>query len=95
MRRGYTNPLVVVSDNTPVYENFFLGLEEGFTGTVTKEKINSDITLIRALATKIAKGNYDVVVFYTAPTDGALLVKELVQITDGTLPQFAFDQSVQ
>lgn len=92
---GYKKPFAVVSDNTPVYENFYSGFVEGYGGVAHKEMVHDDAVLARAFATKILASNADVVVFFTAPKDGALVVRELVRQSTGPLPQLAFDQSIQ
>ena len=94
-RLGYTRPAAVVSNNTPVYQNFYSGFAEGFGEGVTKYDIGSDITGIRSQALAIINSKADVVVFFAVPKDAALLVKEILKIAGSKLPYFAFDQSIQ
>lgn len=95
LKETYKKPFAVVSDNTPVYENFYSGFAEGYAGEIHKEMIHNDAGLARTLATKILADKPDVVVFFTAPTDGAMVVRELLRQSSGPLPQLAFDQSIQ
>ncbi|MEK7531303.1 MAG: ABC transporter substrate-binding protein [Patescibacteria group bacterium] len=96
LKQNYKKPFAVVSDNTPVYENFYSGFVEGYAGEIHKEMVHDDAALARTLATKIMSSGSDVVVFFTAPKDGALVVRELVrQYAGAPLPQLAFDQSIQ
>jgi ABC-type branched-subunit amino acid transport system substrate-binding protein len=91
---GYKKPVAVVSDNTSVYQNFYTGFIEGY-GEVQKFDVRGDVALIRAQATKILAAKPDIVVFFAAPKDGALMVKELLNQSGGKMPKLAFDQSIQ
>lgn len=93
---GYLNPVAAVSNNTPVYQNFYDGFKDGFGANVKKFDIGSDISGIRSQALAIANGKSDVVAFFMAPKDGALLVKEILKMTAfKNRPYFIFDQSIQ
>ncbi len=92
---GYKKPVVLVSNNTPVYENFAAGFLEGYGPRATKEVVTGDVAGSRVLATKVLAEKYDVVVFFVAPKDGAILAKEIVTQAKGSAPKFAFDQSIQ
>ncbi len=93
---GYSKPIAAVSNNTSVYQNFYTGFSAGFGVSVQKFEINSDIGSIRSQALAIVAAKPDVVVFFTAPQDGAQLVKEILRITTSTnRPYFVFDQDVQ
>ncbi len=91
---GYTKPVVAISNNTSVYQNFYDGFNKGFGGNVKKFEIGSDIGGIRSQALAITKEKPDVVAVYMAPTDGALLVKEIIKISGNKPPYFVFDQSI-
>jgi ABC-type branched-subunit amino acid transport system substrate-binding protein len=93
---GYKKPVAVVSNNTSVYQNFYSGFNDGYATPVKKFDIGSDIGGIRSQALAIVADKPDVVAFFTAPKDGALLVKEILKITtDSNRPYFVFDQSIQ
>ena len=92
---GYKSPAAAVSNNTPVYQNFFSGFSEGYGEGVTKFEIGSDVAGIRSQALAIVAAKPDVVTFFMAPKDGALLVKEILKIAGDKKPYFAFDQSIQ
>lgn len=93
---GYKKPVAAVSNNTSVYQNFYDGFNSGIGTPVQKFEIGSDITGIRSQALAIVAAHPDVVAFFTAPKDGALLVKEILKITTSTnRPHFVFDQDVQ
>lgn len=93
---GYKKPVAAVSNNTPVYQNFYGGFNDGYGTLVQKFDIGSDIGGVRSQALAIAAVKPDVIAFFMAPRDGALLVKELLKITSsGDRPFFAFDQSIQ
>lgn len=93
---GYKKPIAVVSNNTPVYQNFYLGFKEGYSGEVKKFDIGSDIGSIRSQALAIAATKPDLVSFFMSPKEGALLVKEILKIVNPeSRPYFVFDQSIQ
>lgn len=92
---GYKYPAVVVSNNTPVYQNFYSGFVEGFGESIKKYDFGSDMTGIRSDALSISKEQHDVVVLFSVPRDGALLIKELLKIYGEEKPFLAFDQSIQ
>lgn len=94
-KQGYIKPAVVVSNNTPVYENFYSGFAEGFGTGITTYELGSDVAGIRAQALSIMNLKPDVIVFFAVPKDGALLAKEIIKIAGKNLPQLAFDQSIQ
>lgn len=92
---GYKKVAVVVSNNTSVYQNFYEGFKEGYEGGVQKINIRPDISLIRTEVSKILSEKPDLVVFFAAPKDGALTVKEMINQSKGSIPKLAFDQSIQ
>jgi ABC-type branched-subunit amino acid transport system substrate-binding protein len=93
---GYKKPVAAVSNNTAVYQNFYAGFQDGFGGDVPKFEMGDDIAQIRSQALAIVAAKPDVVAFFMAPQDGALLAQEIVRITAAsTRPHFVFDQSVQ
>ena len=93
---GYKKPVAAVSNNTSVYQNFYDGFKEGVGDEVKKFDIGNDIGGIRSQALAMMVTKPDVVAFFMAPKDGALLVKELLKITTaGKRPFFVFDQSIQ
>jgi ABC-type branched-subunit amino acid transport system substrate-binding protein len=93
---GYKKPASAVSNNTSVYQNFYSGFSDGYGGNVQKFDIGSDVTGIRSQALAIVAAKPDVVAFFMAPKDGALLVKEILKITKpASRPYFVFDQSIQ
>lgn len=92
---GYKHPVVVVSDNTPVYANFYAGFVDGFRSGSIKEDLGSDPTAFRAVALKVKADNPDIIIFYTAPSSGALTAREVMRDFDTKVPQLAFDQSIQ
>lgn len=94
-RMNYKNPVLLVSNNSPVYQNFAAGFVDGYGRDVTKENITGDVAGLRVLATKIVSEKYDLVVFYMVPKDGAILAREILARSKGQHPQFAFDQSIQ
>ncbi|MES2213378.1 MAG: ABC transporter substrate-binding protein [Patescibacteria group bacterium] len=95
-RLGYVKPAVVLSNNTPVYQNFYSGFIEGFgQQSVTKYDIGSDIGTLRSQALAIMNSKPDVVVFFGVPKDCALIVKEILKIAGGSPPKFAFDNSFE
>lgn len=94
-RLGYTKPAAVVSNNTPVYQNFYSGFIEGYGEGAAKYDLSSDISGIRAQALSITGPKPDIVVFFAVPKDAALLVKEILKISGSNPPDFAFDQSIQ
>ena len=91
---GLVKPVVALSNTTSVYQNFYDGFNQGFGGNVKKFEVGSDIGAIRSQALAITKENPDVVAVYMAPTDGAMLVKEIIKITGDKHPFFVFDQSI-
>lgn len=93
---GYKKPAAAVSNNTSVYQNFYAGFNDGYGTAVQKFDIGSDVGGIRSQALAIMAAKPDVVAFFMAPKDGALLVKEIIKITSPeNRPFFAFDQSIQ
>ena len=93
---GYKKPVSAVSNNTSVYQNFYNGFNDGYGGNVQKFDIGSDVGGIRSQALAIVSAKPDVVAFFMAPKDGALLVKEIIKITTkNNRPYFVFDQSIQ
>ncbi|TRZ64909.1 MAG: ABC transporter substrate-binding protein [Spirochaetia bacterium] len=93
---GYSKPIAAVSNNTPVYQNFYDGFKDGFGTDVKKFDIGSDIGGIRSQALAIVDAKPDVVAFFMAPKDGALLVGELLKLTAlKDRSYFVFDQSIQ
>lgn len=92
---GYKKPLVVVSTNTSVYENFFQGFREGYGEGLVKEEIGVGTASPREIALKVQSEKPDIVVFFTAPTDGALVAKEIIRLQGASKLPFAFDQSIQ
>lgn len=92
---GYKRPVVVVSDNTPVYANFYAGFVDGFGDGVTKENLGSDPTAFRSVALKVKADNPDIVIFFAEPSSGALTAKEVIKDFGAKVPQLAFDQSVE
>lgn len=92
---GYSMPVAAVSNNTSVYQNFYDGFQEGFGSDVPKFEINSDVGTIRSQALAIIRAKPDVIAFYGAPKDTALLVKEIARIAGSQKPLFVFDQSIQ
>lgn len=93
---GYKKVVATVSNNTSVYQNFYDGFKEGYSGEVKRFDISSDITGIRSQALAISSSKPDVVAFFMAPKDGAVLVKELLKIYPvNERPFLAFDQSIQ
>ncbi len=93
---GYQKPAAAVSNNTPVYQNFYDGFREGYGSEVQKFEIGSDVGGIRSQALALLAARPDVIAFFMAPKEGALLVKEILKITTSeNRPDFAFDQSVQ
>ena len=92
---GYKSAVAAVSNTTSVYQNFFSGFKDGY-GEVKKFDIGSDIGGIKSQALAIISSKPDVVAFFMAPKDGALLVKEILRLTAKTnRPYFVFDQDVQ
>jgi len=91
---GKVKPVAAVSNNTPVYQNFYDGFKDGFGSEVKKFEIGSDVTGIRSQALAIMAAKPDEVAFFMAPKDGAILVKELLKIKTPH-PDFVFDQSIQ
>jgi len=93
---GYVKPAVVVSNNTPVYQNFYSGFIEGFGEQgITKYDVGSDVGTLRSQALTIVNSKPDIVVFFGVPKDCALIVKEILKIA-GTNPlKFAFDNSFE
>lgn len=92
---GYKNAVVAVSNNSPVYQNFYAGFTEGY-GNAPEFKINSDNSQISTQAIAMLKSKPDVVVIYMVPKDGALLVREILKLTTKeNRPFFVFDQSIQ
>ena len=68
----------------------------GFGNNVQKFEMGGDIGTIRSQALAIVSGKPDIVAFFMAPQDGALLVKEILNITSpSNRPHFVFDQSIQ
>lgn len=92
---GYKKPLVIISNNTPVYANFYAGFADGFGAGAQKEEINSDIATIRAVAARAKADAPDVIVIYSDPPSGALAARELIRTFGAAIPQLAFDQSIQ
>jgi ABC-type branched-subunit amino acid transport system substrate-binding protein len=93
---GYKKPVAAVSNNTAVYQNFYAGFQNGFGLDVPKFEMGSDAQQIRSQALAIVNSKPDVVAFFMAPQDGALLLKEILRITSPVnRPYFVFDQSVQ
>ena len=85
-----------MSNNTSVYENFYTGFQDGFGGDVPKFEMGDDVGPIRSQALAIVSARPDVVAFFMAPQDGALLAQEIIRITStSTRPYFVFDQSIQ
>lgn len=94
-RLGYTKPAIVVSNNTPVYQNFYSGFLEGFGKGLTKYDIGSDIGTLRSQALAIVNSKPDIVVFFGVPKDCALIVEEILKIAGNNPPKFAFDNSFE
>jgi ABC-type branched-subunit amino acid transport system substrate-binding protein len=93
---GYKKPVAAVSNNTAVYQNFYKGFQNGFGNNVPKFEMGDDIGQIRSQALAMVSAKPDVVAFFMAPQDGALLAQEIIRITSSaTRPYFVFDQSVQ
>jgi ABC-type branched-subunit amino acid transport system substrate-binding protein len=93
---GYKKPIAAVSNNTSVYQNFYRGFKNGFGSDVPKFEMGGDIGIIRSQALAIIDSKPDVVAFFMAPQDGALLVQEIVKLTSTSArPYFVFDQSIQ
>lgn len=93
---GYKKVAAAVSNNTSVYQNFYDGFKDGYSGEVKKFDVGSDVAGIRSQALAISAGKPDVIAFFMAPQDGALLVKELLKIySSSERPFFVFDQSIQ
>ncbi|MBI3572358.1 ABC transporter substrate-binding protein [Candidatus Kaiserbacteria bacterium] len=92
---GYKRPVVVVSNNTSVYQNFYAGFVDGFGIGVLKEDLASDPVAFRSVALKVKADNPDVIVFYADPPSGALTTREIIKDFSGHLPQLAFDQSIE
>lgn len=93
---GYKKPVAAVSNNTAVYQNFYRGFKNGFGSDVPKFEMGSDVGIIRSQALAIIDSKPDVVAFFMAPQDGALLAQEIIKITSpSTRPYFVFDQSIQ
>ncbi len=92
---GYASPVSAVSNSTSVYQNFYDGFKDGFASDVPEFKVGSDIGGIRSQALAILDKKPDVVAFFMAPKDGALLVKEILNIAKLKRPSFVFDQDVQ
>lgn len=87
---------VVVSNNTPVYQNFYSGFIEGFGEQgITKYEIGNDIGTLRSQALTIIKSKPDIIVFFGVPKDCALIVKEILKIAGNNTPKFAFDNSFE
>lgn len=91
----YKKPIAAVSNNTPVYQNFYDGFQAGFVDEVVKFAVGSDIGGLRSQALAMMASKPDAVAFFMAPRDGALLVKELLKIASVDRPDFFFDQSIQ
>ncbi len=92
---GYKKPLAVVSNNTPVYQNFYSGFIDGWGGDVTKYDIGNDVGTLRSQALAIVNSKPDVVVFFGVPKDCAIMVKEILKIVGENPPKFAFDNSFE
>lgn len=93
---GYKKPVAAVSNSTSVFQNFYKGFNMGFGDNVQKFEVGSDIGNIRSQALAMVSTKPDVVAFFMAPKDGALLAQEIVRITSpSTRPYFVFDQDVQ
>lgn len=93
---GYKNPVAAVSNNTAVYQNFYSGFQSGYESNVKKFEMGDNAGDIKSQALAIVTVKPDVVAFFMAPQDGALLVKEILRLTANTSrPYFVFDQSIQ
>ncbi len=93
---GYKKPLVLFSNNSPVYQNFVAGFVDGYGEDVVKEVISgTDGNTIRAAATRALADRPDSINFFMDPPAGALLAKEILLQSKGNHPPFVFDQSIQ
>ncbi len=93
--KGYKKPAVVFSNNTSVYGNFLASFLKGYAAPIAQNGVGSMNEEASSLATKLLSQDHDVIVFYMNPKDGALLVKQILLQSEGSRPQFVFDQSVQ
>ncbi len=95
IRLGYKHPVAVVSNNTPVYQNFYSGLVSGYASAVPKYDIGDDIGTLRSQALAVVKASPDIIIFFGVPKNCALMVKEILRITNNKPPKFAFDNSFE
>ncbi len=72
--------LAAVHTNGEPFNTFYSAFDKSYNGT-TVEKTISGESDIAAIATDIARGDYDGVVIMTMPKDGALLVKKIQSLT--------------
>lgn len=92
--KGYKNVVMVVYDGSGSFIRFANGFKDGYSLPLEEIKISDAVVNIKSSALKVISLKPDAIVMITRSTIGALLVKEIKQLSKENY-QFVFDANVQ
>lgn len=92
--KGFKNVVIFVDNGSSAFQRFANGFKQGYELPVQELMVSTDGKDIKSNALKAISIKPDAIVYILKPTSGALLIKEIKQISKENY-QFVFDANAQ